>query len=79
MRLSRAAVHADGWKITRCPVNGPASASRGATLAVAWFTSASARPSGQLAFSEDAGATFGPPIVPARRSSSTEEVPLKED
>ena len=55
-------VHADGWQINGCPVNGPASASRGATMAVAWFTSAKGRPSIRLSFSADAGATFGPPI-----------------
>jgi hypothetical protein len=61
-------VHADGWKINGCPVNGPASASRDATMAVAWFTSANEQASIRLAFSSDAGATFGPPISIDERS-----------
>jgi hypothetical protein len=61
-------VHTDGWKINGCPVNGPASASRGATMAVGWFTSANAQPTIRLAFSADAGATFGPPISIDERS-----------
>ena len=32
------AVHADGWKIDACPVNGPAVAARGRNVVVAWFT-----------------------------------------
>jgi hypothetical protein len=55
-------VHADGWKIDACPVNGPAIAARGARVAVAWFTSARDTARVYLAWSEDAGATFGPPV-----------------
>jgi hypothetical protein len=61
-----AAVHADGWEIPGCPVNGPAVASRGAAgkrLAVAWFTSAPPGPRVLAAFSADGGATFGPPVL----------------
>jgi hypothetical protein len=32
------ALHADGWRIAVCPVNGPALAARGERLAAAWFT-----------------------------------------
>ena len=54
-------VHADGWKIDACPVNGPAIDARGRTLAVAWFT-APDRPRMRLAFSDDAGRTFTTPV-----------------
>jgi peroxiredoxin len=55
-------VHADGWKVPGCPVNGPAVAARGRRVAVAWYTYAGDRPRVRLAFSEDAGATFGAPV-----------------
>ena len=51
--------HADGWRIEGCPVNGPALAARGPRVALAWFTAAEDRPRVRLAFSEDAGATWG--------------------
>jgi hypothetical protein len=54
-------VNADGWKIDACPVNGPAIDARGTTVAVAWFT-APDLPRIRLAFSTDAGRSFGPPI-----------------
>ena len=57
------AVAVDGWKIHGCPVNGPAVAADGRRVAVAWFTLANDRPQVKLAFSGDAGATFGPAIV----------------
>jgi hypothetical protein len=56
-----AAVHSDGWQIDACPVNGPAVDARGRTVAVAWFT-APDRPRVRLAFSDDAGRSFAPPI-----------------
>ena len=59
-----AVVHADGWKIPGCPVNGPAVAAAGRRAAVAWFTGAP--PAGArvlLAVSDDAGASFGPPLL----------------
>lgn len=69
-----APVHQDGWIVEGCPVNGPSAAAAGERLAVAWYTSA--RPSGGgpdgpslpagprvlLAFSDDSGATFAPPV-----------------
>jgi hypothetical protein len=57
------AVHADGWEIPGCPVNGPALAALGKRLAVAWFTAAAPGPRVLAAFSEDGGATFGSPVV----------------
>jgi hypothetical protein len=56
-----ALVHADGWRIDACPVNGPAVAAAGRTVAVAWFT-APDTPRVRLAFSEDAGRTFAAPL-----------------
>lgn len=56
------AVHDDGWKIFGCPVNGPAIAADGERLAVAWFTAAGDLPRVLLAFSDDAGDSFGPPV-----------------
>ena len=55
-------VHHDRWRIGGCPVNGPALAGRGSDLAVAWFTGANDEPRVQVAFSSDAGASFGPAI-----------------
>jgi hypothetical protein len=56
-------LHEDGWKISGCPVNGPAAAVEGSRVAVAWFTAPAGSAEVRLALSEDAGATFGPPIV----------------
>src|SRR5688572_19806867 len=57
-----APVHADNWKIDACPVNGPAIAAAGRRVAVAWFTAANDSARAKLAFSDDAGATFGTPV-----------------
>ncbi len=55
-------LHADGWIIDACPVNGPAIAAQGSRVAAAWFTGAKDTARVQVAFSADAGATFGPPV-----------------
>ena len=55
-------VHRDGWKISGCPVNGPAVSAERADVAVAWFTGALGGASAFAAFSTDAGRTFGVPI-----------------
>lgn len=52
----------DGWEIDGCPVNGPAVAAAGRQVAVAWFTAASGTSRVNVAFSADAGETFGAPI-----------------
>jgi hypothetical protein len=54
-------VHADGWKIPACPVNGPQADAEGERVAVAWFTGADSTPQVRVAFSTDGGATFGAP------------------
>jgi hypothetical protein len=56
-----APVHDDGWKINGCPVNGPAVAADGRGVAVAWFTGKDDQGRAWVAFSSDAGATFGSP------------------
>ena len=56
-------VRADDWQIPGCPVNGPALAGDGRQqVAVAWFTAPRGQARVSVAFSQDAGATFGPPI-----------------
>jgi hypothetical protein len=55
-------VHADGWRIEGCPVNGPALASAGDQVALAWFTAVNEVGRVYLAFSRDGGASFGVPI-----------------
>lgn len=53
-----AVLHADGWKIAGCPVNGPQLDARGRNVVVAWYTANRV----SVAFSSDGGATFGPPV-----------------
>lgn len=57
------AVHGDGWQIHGCPVNGPAIAAEGRKVAVAWFTGGEPGARVSVAFSDDAGVSFGKPIV----------------
>ena len=57
-----AAVHADGWKIDGCPVNGPAISANGRRVAVAWFTAPNDEGHAFVAFSQDAGRTFSAPV-----------------
>jgi hypothetical protein len=54
-------VHADGWKIDACPINGPSVAARGRDVAVAWFTAKNDQGQAFVAFSHDAGRTFSAP------------------
>ena len=55
-------VHNDNWQIGGCPVNGPVLSARGRDVAIAWFTGVV--PPGRVfvAFSKDAGRTFGSPV-----------------
>ena len=55
-------VHADGWRMPACPVNGPALAARDDTVVVAWYTAAGGVPRVRVAASTDAGASFGAPV-----------------
>jgi hypothetical protein len=71
-------VHADGWRIEACPVNGPAVAARGDDVAVAWFT-APDQARVRLAFSTDGGRTFSTPVeVAAGRVVGRVDVVLLE-
>jgi hypothetical protein len=72
-------VHADGWHIEACPVNGPALASRGDTVAIAWFTGAQDTARVRVAFSVDGGKSFAAPVrvdggTPAGRVGITLDV-----
>jgi hypothetical protein len=62
-------VHGDGWVLHGCPVNGPALAADGDTVAVAWYTEGTSDGIGGaggkvlLALSKDGGGTFAAPVV----------------
>ncbi|MEO5836862.1 MAG: hypothetical protein ABIQ20_09250 [Thermomonas sp.] len=56
-------VHADGWKIAGCPVNGPAIAATGNDAVVGWYSEAGDTPALRLARTTDAGNTFAAPVV----------------
>ena len=55
-------VNNDNWRIAACPVNGPSVAANGKRVALAWFTAANDSARVKLAFSDDAGTTFGAPL-----------------
>jgi hypothetical protein len=57
-----APVHADGWTINGCPVNGPALNANGRLVAVAWFTAPNDQGHALVAFSTDSGRTFSAPV-----------------
>jgi hypothetical protein len=56
-------VFKDGWQINGCPVNGPSVAADGRRVAVAWYTGVNNQPRVKLAFSDDAGVSFGGPVT----------------
>ena len=56
------AVHDDNWRINVCPVNGPSLSARGRDVAIAWFAAKDDQPKSFVAFSKDAGRTFGTPV-----------------
>ena len=73
-------VHADGWHLTGCPVNGPRIDVRGAHTAVAWYTAADGKPAVNLAFSRDGGATFAAPLrVDAGHPAGRVDLALLDD
>jgi hypothetical protein len=57
-----APVHRDDWKIAACPVNGPALSAKGRDVALAWFTAKGDEGHAYVAFSHDAGKSFGTPV-----------------
>lgn len=58
-----AIIHADGWEIAGCPVNGPKVAALGNTLLVGWFTAPTTIPQVKFAFSSNSGASFSEPVT----------------
>jgi hypothetical protein len=56
-------VHADDWKMPACPVNGPSVAADGEAAVVGWYTAPDNVPAVRLARSDDAGDSFGAPVV----------------
>ena len=56
------AVHNDGWQIKACPINGPVVSAHDRDVAVAWYTMKNEIGQAFVAFSSDAGKTFGQPI-----------------
>lgn len=55
-------VFADNWKIAACPVNGPSITAKANRVAIAWFTAPTDSGRVNVAFSENAGATFAAPV-----------------
>jgi hypothetical protein len=55
-------LHDDNWKIEACPINGPALSARGRQVAVAWFAAPNDDGHAFVAFSQDAGKTWGSAI-----------------
>ena len=55
-------LHADGWRVPACPVNGPALSARRREVAAAWFNARDDKPKSLAAFSSDAGRTFSTPV-----------------
>jgi hypothetical protein len=56
-------IAADDWRIEGCPVNGPAVAATDKKVAVAWYTAGGEGPKVQIAYSSDAGESFGSPEI----------------
>ena len=75
-----AAVHDDNWKIAACPVNGPNVDARGKRVALAWFTAANDSAKVKMSFSDNAGASFSPPVrVDEGRPSGRVDVTILAD
>lgn len=55
-------VHADGWIMPACPVNGPDVAALGDAVVAGWYTEAAGTPEVRLAASSDAGDGFAAPV-----------------
>jgi thiol-disulfide isomerase/thioredoxin len=53
---------AEAWKVSGCPVNGPAVDAVGDRVATAWFTAAGGAPRVRAALSSDGGRTWSPPL-----------------
>jgi hypothetical protein len=55
------AIFNDQWKISGCPVNGPAIDSNGDNVAAAWYTEANNKSEIYLAYFRQENSSFGPP------------------
>lgn len=55
-------LHADGWQIAGCPVNGPAVDAARKHVAATWFTAAGGTPRVRARYSADGGATWAAPL-----------------
>jgi hypothetical protein len=55
-------LHHDNWRVAACPVNGPALSASGRTVAAAWWTVIRDVGHAFLAFSDDAGRSWGDPV-----------------
>jgi hypothetical protein len=56
-------LHADGWRIEGCPVNGPALAAHGSRVGAVWYSEGSGEPRVCAALSGDGGERFSAPAV----------------
>ncbi|MCR9250995.1 MAG: exo-alpha-sialidase [bacterium] len=56
-------IYQDNWEIAGCPVNGPRVDAIGDNLAIAWFSSPNNNPQVKVIFSNDAGESFGDPVM----------------
>lgn len=57
-----ARIAVNDWTIPGCPVNGPQLSAEGSDVAGAWYTGVGNEPQAYVAFSRDAGASFGSPV-----------------
>lgn len=57
-----APLHADGWKIAGCPVNGPQLAECGDLVGAVWFTAPDGQARVLARVSDNAGDSFGPVV-----------------
>lgn len=64
----------EGWTIEGCPVNGPAVAADGTTVAASWFTEADGDPRVRAAISDDGGKDFSEPVTVADSSGASTPV-----
>jgi hypothetical protein len=60
-KWSQPVIMKDDWQIGGCPVNGPALASQGRRVALAWFTAPAGKPAVRVAHSADSGKTWSAP------------------
>lgn len=56
-------IYSDNWEIKGCPVNGPAIAAQGQSVAIAWYTAANNQPRVKVILSSDGGDSFTEPFV----------------